>query len=429
MRASGRLLALLAMLGPAPLAAGGPPAPDPMPSDPVPSDPIPATVVVAFDRERAVPLIVEGLADRASGRAVRANDPVRIASISKLVMGLAVMRLVDEGVVELGADVSDYLGWRLRAPGFPEAKVTLGQLLSHRSGLRDSAGYIIPLGESLRERLAQSDAWYPDAPPGEAPFAYANIGSAVVASAIEAASGERYDRLLERTVFAPLGITACTNWIGCGRETVARAVVLYRASGEVARDDPADVPLFCSIPVSEGLACSLEDYVPGTNASVFSPQGGVRIGMRDLSRIGQAMLRAEAGAPLSRASWERFLSSAARRVPGETFFCTYGLAVRTTGIPGLPCEDALFGDGLPRIGHGGEAYGLRSGLWVNREAGTGLAFFTTAVPPRASVEEGEIAPREQALVARALAMLGPGGALPRESADDSAGDAPNGSRR
>lgn len=405
-----RLLALLAMIGPAPLAAGGAQAPEAPPE--APPEPTPATVVVAFDRDRVVPLIVEGLADRDSGRAVRANDPVRIASISKLVMGLAVMRLVDEGVVELGADVSDYLGWRLRAPGFPEAKVTLAQLLSHRSGLRDSAGYIIPLGESLRDRLSESDAWYPDAPPGEAPFAYANIGSAVVASAIEAASGERYDRLLERTVFAPLGITACTNWIGCDSETIARAVVLYRASGEVARDHPADVPPFCSIPVSEGAACSLEDYVPGTNASVFSPQGGVRIGMMDLARIGQAMLRAEAGAPLSRSGWERFLSSAARRVPKEAFFCTYGLAVRTTGIPGLPCEDALFGDGIARIGHGGEAYGLRSGLWVSREAGTGLAFFTTAVPPRTSVEEGEVAPREQALVARALALLGPRGALP-----------------
>jgi hypothetical protein len=126
------------------------------------------------------------------------------------------------------------------------------------------------------------------------------------------------------------------------------------------------------------------------------------------------MLRAEPDAPLSERSWEVFLSSAARRVPGEDFFCTYGLAIRTTEIPGLPCNDAMFGDGIARIGHGGEAYGLRSGLWLSRETGTGIAFFTTAVPPRTGPEEGEIAAREVALVQRALSLLGPGGTLPAE---------------
>lgn len=42
----------------------------------------PATVVVAFDRDTITPLIVEGLANKDSGRPVEANDPVRIASIS-----------------------------------------------------------------------------------------------------------------------------------------------------------------------------------------------------------------------------------------------------------------------------------------------------------------------------------------------------------
>ena len=38
------------------------------------------------------------------------------------------------------------------------------------------------------------------------------------------------------------------------------------------------------------------------------------------------------------------------------------------------------GDGRPRIGHAGEAYGLRSGLWVDRAGGTGVAYFATNVP-------------------------------------------------
>ena len=145
-----------------------------------------ATVVVAFDRENMTPLIVEGVRNKNVGEPVKANDPVRIASISKLIMALATLRLVDEGKVELDTDVSDYLGWQVRSPGFPDSPVTLRQLLSHRSGLRDAMGYVVPLSESLQEKLAEPKAWYADARPGEAPFEYANLGSLVAATALEA---------------------------------------------------------------------------------------------------------------------------------------------------------------------------------------------------------------------------------------------------
>ena len=103
-------------------------------------------------------------------------------------MALTTMRLAEEGVVDLDADVSEYLGWQLRHPTHPDTPVTLRQLLDHRSGLRDSGGYVISLGESFEEKLADPASWYADAPPGEAPFAYSNLGSPVVASVIEAAS-------------------------------------------------------------------------------------------------------------------------------------------------------------------------------------------------------------------------------------------------
>ena len=48
----------------------------------------------------------EGLADPATGRAVTPDDPVRIASISKLVVAIGVMRLVEQGKLELDRDVS-----------------------------------------------------------------------------------------------------------------------------------------------------------------------------------------------------------------------------------------------------------------------------------------------------------------------------------
>ena len=71
---------------------------------------------------------------------------------------------------------------------------------------------------------------------------------------------------------------------------------------------------------------------------------------------------------------------------GETdggFYCRYALAVQTVATKQGGCRDDLFGNGKARIGHAGEAYGLRSGLWIDRAAGKGVAFFATAVPDEA----------------------------------------------
>lgn len=373
--------------------------------------PPPATVVVAFDRTSIRPLIVEGLASKETGRKLEANDPVRIASISKLIMALTALKLVDEGKLDLDKDVSDYLGWTLRSPRHPQAPVTLAHLLSHRAGLSDKAGYIIPMGESLQAKLADPAAWRDTAKPGDASFEYANLGSPLVATALEAASGERYDRLVERLVFKPLGVKACFNWIGCGPDMEARVVTLYRHTGEVAADGADRLPPACTIPVVEGQACDLDAYVPGTNASIFSPQGGVRIGMMDLAKIGQALAGLERNRFLSdRATeiWLYAMINAANHLPPEQTspdFCGYGLG--TYGlIDAPPCRDDLFGDGRERIGHGGEAYGLRSGLWLSMEDGQGVAYFTTQVPPPSGeVETADADLRETALMQRAFPWL------------------------
>ncbi len=367
----------------------------------------PATVVVAFDPDHVIPLITEGARNRDTGEPVEANDPVRIASISKLIMAIATLRLADEGTVDLDADVSDYLGFPVRSPNFPDAKVTLAQLLMHRSGLRDAADYVIPLGDSLEAKLKKPEAWYADAPPGVAPFEYANLGSPVVATVLEAATGERYDRLLERLVFAPLEIEACINWIDCPEGMAARAVALYRDTGEVARDAPEDLPPNCTIPVAEGTECTLDNYVPGTNASIFSPQGGVRIGMVDLAKLGQALMGANEGGLFSAETFGKLAASLQNgENEGQEFFCSYGFGlqlIELSQLSGKPCADQLFETGIPYIGHAGEAYGLRSGLWFSGDSEQGFAYFTTAVPPREGAEdEGGFDRREIDLMQRAL---------------------------
>ena len=173
-----------------------------------------ASVRVAFDRRGETSAQTQGLADIGAGRAVTADDPVRIASISKLVAAIGVMRLVEQHKLDLDADVSALLGWRLRNPAFPHVPITLRLLLSHKSSLTDGIDYILPLDTSLQQVLADPKAWDSAHPPGTY-FRYTNLNFPVVASVMERATGERFDRLMQRLVLAPLKLDACYNWATC----------------------------------------------------------------------------------------------------------------------------------------------------------------------------------------------------------------------
>ena len=343
-----------------------------------------ATARVDFDTQRIDKGAVTGIADRTKPRAVTADDPVRVASVSKLVVALGVMRLVEAGKLDLDRDVSAYLGWSLRHPGFPEAPVTLRMLLSHTSSLRDDADYAISLGDTVRARLGDPRAWDAEHRPGFW-FRYANLNFPVVASIMEAATGERFDRLMARLVFVPLKVDACYNWTTCSDAKVARKVVLYDFNGTVRTDGFATLRPDCPVRLSaERAPCDLSAYVPGSNGALFSPQGGLRISARDLARIGQVFLPGGAGfltpASLAAISTPQWVFDGGNGETEGGFYCSYGLAMQTLATPNVPdCHDDPFGDGVRRIGHAGEAYGLRSGLWIDMKRRKGVAFFATGI--------------------------------------------------
>lgn len=370
--------------------------------------PPPAAVAVRFDRDGAIETrVAEGLADPARGRAVTPDDPVRVASVSKLVVALGVMRLVEAGKLDLDRDVSDYLGWRLRHPAWPDRPITLAALLGHRSGLTDNIDYALPLDADLQAELAKRAAWDDTRPPG-GDFAYANLNLPVVAAVMEGATGERFDQAMARLVFRPLGLAACFNWPTCSDAAVARAVVLRGADGTVQRDDLGGKRPDCPVvPASDG-SCDLSRYRLAHHGAGFSPQGGLRISANGLARIGIMLLR----------GGERFLTpeslarlramAAVHPTSGEGsdgFFCEYGVAMHSTAGPALAdpaCRDDLFGDGRLRLGHSGDAYGLRSGLWFDLEAGDGIAYFTTQVPEGQKGERSAYSSAEESLIDRAL---------------------------
>lgn len=349
-----------------------------------------ATVRLDFNAQEITARYTAGLAQVETGRAVHPDDPVRIASVSKLVLAIGLMQLVDEDRLDLNRDVSDYLGWTLRHPAFADRPITLTLLLSHRSGLTDDAGYIADTNTRLRAQVLNPKAWDMSHGPGDF-FRYTNLNFPIIASVMERVTGERFDLLMQRLLFTPLAMDACFNWASCSDKAIARAVTIYRADGSVGIDDLRGQRPACPVFAASDGSCRLEDWRPGENGGMFSPQGGLRISITDLTKIGQLLL--------NEGEWQgqRVLHpNSVHRIfeplwifdgsngltyeadvgdPGGAFFCRYGLASQTLATNDTRCADDGFGDAVPRVGHGGDAYGLVSGLWLDRATKRGVAYF------------------------------------------------------
>ena len=337
---------------------------------------------VSFDASGVRGSGASGVADRTSNRKLTIDDPVRVASISKLIVALGVMRLAEEGRISLDEDVSSYLGWQLRNPAFPNTPITLRTLLSHRSSLQDAGeAYVIPLGKTVRAAVASPGVFDTAHAPGTY-FRYSNLNFPIIASALELKTGERFDRLIHRLVMAPLGLDACFNWTMCSDAKIERAVTLYRPDGTIALDGLQGKRPECPV-FRAGSGCDLDSYVLGSNGALFSPQGGLRVSMRDLAAIGRLLLnrgRHGGGRFLKEESLDAILQpvwqfDGTNGDTSEGFYCAYGLAAQSLPTKAGGCRDDLFGNGRRVVGHAGDAYGVRSGLWIDRRRRVGIAYF------------------------------------------------------
>ena len=343
-------------------------------------------VVVVADKKGIVRSEAFGAATIDPPRSLTPDTPLRVASVSKAVVAVAVMRLVEAGRLELDADVSRWLGWRLRNPGFPDTPVTLRLLLSHTSGIVDGQGYNFPLGANIRDEL--NDRWS-TAPPGGR-FAYANLNYGLIATVMEAATATRFDRLMTQLVLEPLALDAGYNWSGASAAAVAAAATLYR-TGKDEADWHADGPWVAQVddlkgvrptcPVRTTAGCDLAGYVPGTNGTLFSPQGGLRISALGLAKIGRMLLGQGMvdGVRLLAPRSVQALTTPVWRDRGRPQDDTYQGQMLCYGA-GLHCLGGGRDSPVPGArwwGHLGEAYGLLAGLWVDAPNGRVLVYALT----------------------------------------------------
>jgi CubicO group peptidase (beta-lactamase class C family) len=332
-----------------------------------------------------------------------------------MITAIGIMKLVDERKIDLNTDVSTWLGWSLRNPNFPNRPINLGMLLAHTGSVREhDDDYVIPLGGSLRQVMADPKNWDAQHGPGDNHFAYVNLNYPIIGSVIEKVTGERFDVWMRRNILEPMRLDACFNWPTCSDSAVARAVELDTPNGKPVKDDLHGQRPACPVFVKEGEPCDLNRWTLGENGSLFAPQGGLRISARGLARIGRMLLNGgmldgvrilspEAVETLLAQTW-RFDGSNGSSEGG--FYCSAGNGTHEipNRVPG--CADDMGTKGAVLIGHAGDAYGLKSGLWIDRRSGRGIAYFATGVAdPAPKAADSAYSAAEEHAFRRTYALL------------------------
>ncbi len=254
-----------------------------------------------------------GLVD---GVAPDADTQYRMGSLTKTFVAVAVLRLRDEGLVDLAAPLEDYL------PGTAAGDRTLAQLLSHTAGV--AAETPAPWWErspgAVRPELA--DILGPDPlkhAPGRA-FHYSNPGFGLLGALVGALRGRAWDEVVAAEILAPLGMTRTTT-MPQSPHALGWAVHPW-----------ADVLL----------------PEPIHDAGLMAPAGQLWSTIADLARFA-AFLMAGDDRVLSRTSVEEMRRPVAPTdgAPGSS---GYGLGLQL--LPGK----------RPLVGHGGSMPGFLAGL-------------------------------------------------------------------
>jgi CubicO group peptidase (beta-lactamase class C family) len=326
---------------------------------------------------------------------VTIDTKARVASVSKIATALVLIRLAEDGKIDLDFDCSGPLGFKLRHPAFQGSPITPRMILSHTSGMRDADVYRGMVGETLEDFFkAGGKQWSDgahwaklDLPLGH--FAYSNLGMGLIAQMAERIAGERFDRLAE--------------------DKVAEGATLYRrkSEGDAAWDVQVDGdPLAESRPTTAyEPGKTLADYILGTNGLIFAPQGGLRASVMDLVKIGMALTGAlplldnKTRVAMLAPEW----TYRANPENGDTSggaFQGFGSGVHRL-LPGPGCPVLCLKREM--VGHYGEAYGLLAGLWVDPETTLGFAWFVTGshYAPRPGAHSGVYALEEEMMQAAA----------------------------
>jgi len=173
------------------------------------------------------------------------NTVQNIASISKTLIGIALLKAQEMGKLKLDDPINKYLPYKIKNPYFPAQPITIRHLATHTSSIIDAdvydeQSYILktdkdssvtkfsempenfnspekktPITDFLQNVLYKNGKWYSkesflNKKPGEL-FEYSNVGATLAASVLEYATGKSYNEFTSIYILKPLGMNS-SGW-------------------------------------------------------------------------------------------------------------------------------------------------------------------------------------------------------------------------
>lgn len=154
-----------------------------------------------------------GFANKKEKDPVTEDTYFKLASVSKLVTAVSVMKLVETGRLDLDADIGGILGdppYSAANPHFPKIPLTSRHLMTHTAGINDSKGALAggkPLSQVLDPKKNKTRSGFFQIRPGTE-YKYSNYGAGIMGCIIEAVTGLRLTDAARELLFDPMGIDA-----------------------------------------------------------------------------------------------------------------------------------------------------------------------------------------------------------------------------
>jgi CubicO group peptidase (beta-lactamase class C family) len=290
-----------------------------------------------------------GVADVKTNRPMTDVTAYRIGSITKTFTAIAIMKLVEQGRIDLDDPLSKY------RPDIAAPTVTIRQLLNHTSGLPDHEGGAIERWMTQKKPITHEYVLgvvkeKPARPAGKA-WMYNNTGFHLLGMVIEKVSGTPYHEFIRREIAGPARLTA--TWLDSARPPGSATENYYLIDNKFVRDSVWDLP------------------------GIFSA-GGMYSSARDLARLVSALI---AGRIVSAESVSRMTQPT---VLPTGVSADYGLGVRLGNLAGHP-----------KWGHTGSARSNRAGVaYYPRDSLTVVVLMNTEhedIPISAIDIEGRVA--------------------------------------
>jgi len=203
---------------------------------------IPSLSVAVLENGEIIWMEAYGYADKENKIKATPNTMYGIASISKPITATGIMKLFEDGKIDLDVDIKTYLNdTKLKYYMSDSNKVTCRNLLSHTSGLPMHFQYFYDddTGEMANMRQTINKYGIIVNPPSSK-YAYANLGYGILGEVISETTGKSFNDYMIKEIFIPLGMTQTT--LDISSKTKNKLAKRYDIKGNLIPFSFSDTP-------------------------------------------------------------------------------------------------------------------------------------------------------------------------------------------